>query len=162
MTSGKSWVVYFLSAFKLMIEVAALAAFLCLRHSIYDFLSSGLNRKIEIDSYIFPACGLLMLYFLGSFIYQLALLKSISFQMGENGVTFRSGILPWEKQEFFWSYHQLFRASYSHGFFGWLFNYGHVTLTDSKGTTSVSTQFFIHNAKGLVEQINYQIMQGKS
>ncbi|HCE46768.1 MAG TPA: hypothetical protein DET40_24740 [Lentisphaeria bacterium] len=159
MTTGKSWVVYFLLAFKFMIEIAALTALLCLRRRIYDFLSGGLNRKVDVDSYLIPACGLLMLYFLGSFIYQIALLKSVSFQMNENGVIFRAGLLPWKKQEYSWTYSQLFRASYCHSFFGWLFNYGHITLTDSMGTTSFSTQFYIHNAKKLTEQINYHIMQ---
>ncbi|GEM_PF-3410536 len=162
MRTGKSWVAYLLSGIKLMLEAGFIVALLFVRPYAYWFLGGILNRKVDFDDYLIPLCGLLMLYFIACFVHDIAVLRSVVIQTSENGVCFKSGILPWKKQEFFWSYSQLFRASYRHSFFGWLFNYGHITLTDSKGTTSFSTQFFIHNAKTLASEINFHIMQDNS
>jgi hypothetical protein len=162
MITGKSWIVYFGLSFRFLIEVAILTVVLCIRHWIIAFLSEVLNRKIEVDSYIFLGYALLMLISLGNFIYRISLMRSVSFKVGNDGVTFRSGVLPWKKQEFFWSYDQLFRTTYGHSFLGWLFNYGHIILIDSKGITSISIQYYIHDAKELVGQVNYNIMQRKS
>lgn len=98
--------------------------------------------------------------FIGRNYYRILLLKSIRITVSTAGVDFRGGVLPWKKYGWAWQPQQIFRATFTHGFFGWLFKSGSVTITGTEGVTSHITESAIGRAGKCAAEIN-ALVQGK-
>lgn len=97
---------------------------------------------------------------IGRNYYRVLLLKSVTIAVAATGVEYRRGVLPWKRIVWVWQPRQIFRADFAHGFLGWLFKSGSVTITGTEGVTSHFTESSIGRAGKCAAEIN-ALVQGR-
>ena len=82
-------------------------------------------------------------------IWQVCLNRSVMISIGPGGVAYRSGILPWKREESHWRYHQIYRAMYVNQpqFLGWLLRFGDLVIVGREGSTREYRIGGLHNPK---------------
>jgi uncharacterized membrane protein YdbT with pleckstrin-like domain len=90
-------------------------------------------------------------------IYMFFYLRTIRWEVTDDAVIVRRGILSWRKVDFAVPYETIFEAYYKHGFFGHLFNHAECTLRRSEGSTTTLSETRMHDAKTLVALVNSKL-----
>ena len=96
----------------------------------------------------------LLVYAILNTIYHVFLNYKLEYIVHSDGVTIKSGILPWKKLEWHYTPYQIYKASYSTSFLAWLFNFGTIHIEGTEGVTSRRSEHMMSNAKKLQAEIN--------
>lgn len=124
-TVGLSWITYVRPA----MEIAGWAGVA----AIIGAATSGPPEPDSAKDAFFP-----MLIFLGGAArgaYQILLNRSTVLTIGQKGVRYVGGVLPWKRWENYWSYRQIYGTSYAAtaGFWDWLLRFGDLIIVGGNG-----------------------------
>jgi hypothetical protein len=116
-------------------------------------LAVGLNRSGTLRTVLL----LVALFFVARRIYLLFLLRSIRWEVREDGLFIGSGILPWRRGSFLCPYETIFEAVYNRRFLGHFLHYGTVSIRRAEGVTSAMSESYMNNGLVLVTLVSERL-----
>lgn len=143
--------VHFFAYFKILITIFLWAAFY-----LY-VINTDLYQQLRVESFggwdVFLI--FLIVLVLPQRIYHFFYLRSIKITVGDKGVSYKHGIIPWKKFNYYWHNDQIYGSEVSgSGFIKWLFKYGTVHIIGKEGTTRKTPIKGIGNAEKCCIHIN--------
>ncbi|GEM_PF-3346331 len=92
-------------------------------------------------------------------IYILFFIRTIRWDVSEEGVRIRGGILPWAKMDMMHPFETIFEAYYRFGFFAKLFGYGECHIRRTEGVTTEISEPMMHRPGKLTGLINEKLRE---
>lgn len=92
-------------------------------------------------------------------IYTLFYIRTIRWDISEEGVRIRGGILPWAKMDMLHPFETIFEAYYQFGFFAKLFGYGECHIRRTEGVTTEISEPMMHRPGRLTGLINEKLKE---
>jgi len=92
-------------------------------------------------------------------VYNLFYLRTMRWELDEEGLRVRWGILPWARSDYHYPYETIFEAYYTFGFFAKLLGYGDAVIRRTEGLTSAEEFSHMHDPGASTRVINEKIKE---
>lgn len=159
----KSWIAFIKPVFSLIILILLIYLAIHQHSRINEKVVTPLLEALEIGSSYSTLTFVIILspliFLLGKAVYTLALLRTYKMTISERGVYFEGGLLPWKKDERFWTYSQIFEALYrtENQLLGWLLRFGTIIIVGKEGSTREYSISYMHHPREASSLINERV-----